>query len=73
MVNANRLAQMKPSAFLVNTGRGPLVVEQDLANALAAEKIAGAGLDVLSVEPPSPDNPLLKAKFSLPPMPSIKY
>jgi glycerate dehydrogenase len=62
MVNAPRLALMKPSAFLINTSRGPLVNEQDLADALNQERIAGAGLDVLSVEPPKPDNPLLTAK-----------
>ena len=62
LVNAQRLAQMKPSAFLINTGRGPLVVEADLAAALNANRIAGAGLDVLALEPPAPDNPLLKAR-----------
>jgi glycerate dehydrogenase len=62
LVNAERLAQMKPTALLINTGRGPLVVESDLAAALNAGRIAGAGLDVLSAEPPSADNPLLAAK-----------
>lgn len=61
LVNAQRLAQMKPSAFLINTSRGPLIVEQDLADALHQNRIAGAGLDVLSTEPPPPDNPLLSA------------
>ncbi|MCD6354175.1 MAG: D-2-hydroxyacid dehydrogenase [Prolixibacteraceae bacterium] len=61
-INKTALEKMKPTAFLVNTGRGPLVNEQDLADALNAGKIAGAGLDVLSVEPASPDNPLPKAK-----------
>ncbi len=61
-VNAKTLGLMKPTAFLVNTGRGPLINEYDLANALNTGKIAGAGLDVLSTEPPSPDNPLLTAK-----------
>ena len=53
---------MKPSAFLINTSRGPIIVDQDLADALNNEVIAGAGIDVLSIEPPPPDNPLLKAK-----------
>ena len=61
LVNAKRLAQMKPSAFLINTSRGPLVVEQDLADALRAGRLAGAGVDVLSTEPPAPGNPLLSA------------
>ena len=62
MVNANRLKSMKPTAILINTGRGPLINEIDLANALNNGIIAGAGLDVLSSEPPLADNPLLKAK-----------
>ena len=61
LVDARRLGLMKPTAFLVNTARGALVNEADLAAALNAGTIAGAGLDVLSVEPPSPSNPLLSA------------
>jgi lactate dehydrogenase-like 2-hydroxyacid dehydrogenase len=53
MINAKTLRLMKPAAFLINTSRGPLVVEQDLADALNAGRIAGAALDVLSTEPPS--------------------
>jgi glycerate dehydrogenase len=62
LVNAARLGWMKRSAFLLNTSRGPLVDEHALANALNSERIAGAGLDVLSIEPPPKDNPLLRAK-----------
>ena len=65
LIDAARIARMKPTAFLINTGRGPLVVEQDLADALDAGRIAGAALDVLSVEPPPRDNPLLTAKNCL--------
>ena len=61
LVDARRLAQMKASAFLINTSRGPLVVERDLAAALRENRIAGAAVDVLSTEPPAPDNPLLSA------------
>ena len=62
VVNAERLRKMKSSAVVINTGRGPLVDEQALADALNNGTIAGAGLDVLSTEPPSDDNPLLGAK-----------
>jgi glycerate dehydrogenase len=62
VVNAERLKKMKSSAIVINTGRGPLVDEQALADALNNGTIAGAGLDVLSTEPPSGDNPLLGAK-----------
>jgi glycerate dehydrogenase len=61
MINAGSLTLMKPTAFLINTSRGPLVVDRDLADALNAGRLAGAGLDVLSVEPPTEDNPLLSA------------
>jgi glycerate dehydrogenase len=62
LVNAERLRLMKPSAFLINTARGALIHEGDLAAALNAGVIAGAGLDVLSVEPPLATNPLLSAR-----------
>ncbi len=62
LVNRDLLSLMKPGAFLINTGRGPLIVEEDLAAALNSGTIAGAGLDVLSTEPPAPDNPLLSAR-----------
>ena len=65
MINARTLALMKPSAFLINTSRGPLVVDQDLADALNAGVIAGAAVDVLSAEPPADTNPLLSARNCL--------
>lgn len=52
MINRDTLSGMKRSAFLINTSRGPLIVDEDLAEALNTGIIAGAGLDVLSVEPP---------------------
>ena len=61
-INKSSIEKMKSSVFLVNTGRGLLINEQDLADALNSGRIAGAGLDVLSIEPPSKDNPLSKAK-----------
>lgn len=60
--NKEAINLMKRSAIVINTGRGALVNEHDLAEALNHERIAGAGLDVLSTEPPSSDNPLLSAK-----------
>ena len=65
LVDASRLAVMKPTAYLINTARGGVVHEHDLAEALNSEQIAGAGLDVLSVEPPPVTNPLLTAKNCL--------
>lgn len=65
LINKDTLKLMKKSAFLLNTSRGPIVNEQDLADALNAGLIAGAGLDVLSVEPPASNNPLLSAKNCL--------
>lgn len=61
LVNAGRLQTMKPSALLINTSRGPLIDNRALANALNDGTIAGAALDVLDVEPPAADNPLLDA------------
>jgi len=62
LVNAERLDLMKPTAYLINTSRGPLIDEQALADALNNDRIAGAGVDVLSAEPAAKDNPLLTAK-----------
>ena len=62
LVNRERLGTMKRSAFLINTSRGQVVDEDALAGALNSGQIAGAGLDVLSLEPPPPDHPLLTAK-----------
>ena len=62
LINAERLAKMKKSAILINTGRGLLVDEQALADALNAGTIRAAGLDVMSCEPPKADNPLLSAR-----------
>ena len=62
LVNEQRLAMMKEGAFLINTSRGPLIDEQALAQVLNDGRIAGAGLDVLTSEPPEKDNPLLSAK-----------
>lgn len=58
MINKEAISKMKPSAVIVNTGRGSLINEADLCEALAAKRIAGAGLDVQEVEPPAEDSPL---------------
>lgn len=65
LVNAARLARMKPEAYLINTSRGPLIDEAALAHALEHKLIRGAAVDVLSIEPPDPENPLLKAPACL--------
>jgi glycerate dehydrogenase len=62
IINAASLSKVRRNSFLINTSRGPLVVEQDLADALNNDRLAGAAVDVLSSEPPSLDNPLLHAK-----------
>ena len=60
IVNAERLALMKPTAYLINTARGPIVDQKALTEVLQERRIAGAGLDVLEQEPPDPDDPILK-------------
>ena len=65
LLNKERLGLMKPTAFLLNTSRGALIDEQALADALNSGRIAGAAVDVLSVEPPPAENPLLRAKNCL--------
>ena len=62
LIDANAIAHMKPTAIVINTGRGPLVNEHDLAEALNSGRIKAAGVDVLSQEPPRPDNPLIAAR-----------
>lgn len=59
LINRTTLARMRPGSYLINTARGGLVVEADLAEALTSGHLAGAGLDVLNFEPPEPGNPLL--------------
>lgn len=62
LVNAERLSLMKPTAIVINTGRGPLVNDQDVADALNEGRIYAFGADVMTQEPPKADNPLLSAK-----------
>lgn len=62
IINQQNIAKMKDGVLLINTSRGPLIVEQDLADALNSGKVAAAGLDVVSTEPIEADNPLLQAK-----------
>lgn len=61
IINADNIAKMKDGVFIINNSRGPLVVEEDLFDALISGKVGGAALDVVSTEPISPDNVLLKA------------
>ncbi|GBG55579.1 glycerate dehydrogenase [Sporomusaceae bacterium FL31] len=65
IINRDTIAKMKPGVMIVNTSRGPLIVEQDLADALNSGKVAGAAVDVVSSEPIKADNPLLTAKNCL--------
>ena len=65
LIDAARLAKMKPTAFVINTARGGIVDEAALADALNGDRLAGAGFDVLTTEPPSAGNPLLEAKNTL--------
>lgn len=62
LINKEKIAKMKDGAFLINTSRGDVLVEQDVAEALNSGKLAGVGVDVVSAEPIKQDNPLLKAK-----------
>ncbi|MBQ7147454.1 MAG: D-2-hydroxyacid dehydrogenase [Pseudobutyrivibrio sp.] len=64
LMDAAAFGKMKSTAILINVGRGPIIVEKDLADALESGQIAAAGLDVLDVEPMSPENPLVKIKDS---------
>ena len=64
LIDKAALSKMKKNAILINVGRGPIIVEKDLADALECGQIAAAGLDVLDVEPMSPENPLVRIKDS---------
>ena len=65
LINKKTLSLMKPDAFLLNTSRGPIIVEEDLAAALNSRRIAGAGIDVLAIEPPVNGSPLVGARNCL--------
>ncbi|MBU3153303.1 D-2-hydroxyacid dehydrogenase [Clostridium estertheticum] len=65
IINKDSIKKMKDGVIIINTSRGPLIVEEDLAHALNSGKVAGAGLDVMSVEPVQMDNPLMSAKNCL--------
>jgi len=62
IINQNTIAKMKDGVKIINTSRGPLIVEKDLAEALNSGKVSGAAVDVVSTEPAKMDNPLLSAK-----------
>lgn len=62
IINKNNINKMKDGVMIINTSRGPLVVEEDMVNVLESGKVAGFATEVLSIEPPKKDSPLLKAK-----------
>lgn len=65
IINKNNIDKMKDGVMIINTSRGPLVVEEDMVKALKSGKVSGFATDVLSIEPPKKDNPLLKAKNTI--------